>query len=383
MEASELRLEYVIAICGRTSLESRDGTTVPAVFEAAEEGEFMKSGNRSLLGVVGCGLLVFGWMAARAQVASGDGNSRYKGSNPLPRTSHENSLAKFDRDGGLVDSAVQDTGDEVHVLSPLIAFPETDEAAIVGSSGSGIGVVGDSRDQVGVKGMSIDNHAIVGISASHFGVRGETESSTGVGGIATTGNGIGGGSDGASGVFGLGKRAGVFAGNVLVNGDIAVTGFKFFRIDHPFDPTNQYLSHAAVESPDALNLYSGNVTTNSSGDATVELPSYFSSINRDFRYQLTVIGQFAQAIVANEIAKSRFTIKTDKPNVKVSWQVTGIRNDAWAKAHPIQVEQLKPEDERGTYQHPELFNQPEEKSLAWKLNPELMQEMRAIRARKH
>jgi hypothetical protein len=63
--------------------------------------------------------------------------------------------------------------------------------------------------------------------------------------------------------------------------------------------------------------------------------------------------------------------------------VTGIRNDAWAKAHPIQVEQLKPEDERGTYQHPELFNQPEEKSLAWKLNPELVQELRAIRARKH
>jgi hypothetical protein len=264
-----------------------------------------------------------------------------------------------------------------------VAFAETDEAAIVGSSGSGIGVLGDSRDQVGVKGTSVDNHAILGISASHFGVRGETESSTGVGGIATTGNGIGGGSDGASGVFGLGKRAGVFAGNVLVDGDIAVSGFKFFRIDHPFDPANQYLSHAAIESPEAINLYCGNVTTNSNGDATVELPSYFSSINRDFRYQLTVIGQFAQAIVANEIKNGRFTIMTDKPNVKVSWQVTGIRNDAWAKAHPIQVEQLKPEDERGTYQHPELFNQPEEKSLAWKLNPELVQELRAIRARKH
>ncbi len=344
----------------------------------------MKSRKRSLLGgAVGCGLLVFGWMAARAQIASGDRNSRHNGGNPLPRTSHENSLAKFDRDGGLVDSMVQDTGDEVHVLTPLLAFAETDEAAIVGSSASGIGVLGDSRAQFGVKGMSIDTHAIVGISASHFGVRGETESSTGVGGIAVTGNGIGGGSDGASGVFGLGKRAGVFAGNVLVDGDLAVSGLKLFRIDHPFDPANQYLSHAAMESPEALNLYSGNVTTNSSGDVTVELPSYFSSINRDFRYQLTVIGQFAQAIVADEIANNRFTIKTDQPNVKVSWQVTGIRNDAWARAHPLQVEQPKPEDERGTYQHPELFNQPEEKSLGWKLNPELMQELRAIRARKH
>ena len=27
------------------------------------------------------------------------------------------------------------------------------------------------------------------------------------------------------------------------------------------------------------------------------LPEYFSALNRDFRYQLTVIGQFAQAIM--------------------------------------------------------------------------------------
>jgi len=285
-----------------------------------------------------------------------------EGSNRLPQGGTENRLAKFDSQGGLVDSVVEDSGILVLVRSPLVV-----------------------RAQMGtaIDANSNDTHAILGTSANHFGVRGETESSTGVSGIAVTGNGIGGGSDGASGVFGLGKRAGVFAGAVLVDGDLGVSGQKAFRIDHPFDPANQYLSHAAMESPEALNLYSGNVTTNSSGDATVELPSYFSSINRDFRYQLTVIGQFAQAIVADEIANNRFTIKTDQPNVKVSWQVTGIRNDAWARAHPLQVEQPKPEDERGTYQHPELFNQPEEKSLGWKLNPELMQELRAIRARQH
>ncbi len=38
------------------------------------------------------------------------------------------------------------------------------------------------------------------------------------------------------------------------------------------------------------------------GRATITLPAYFSALNRDFRYQLTVIGQFAQAIVASEIA---------------------------------------------------------------------------------
>jgi hypothetical protein len=69
------------------------------------------------------------------------------------------------------------------------------------------------------------------------------------------------------------------------------------------------------------------VTADANGEAVVELPDWFEALNRDFHYQLTVIGQFAQAIVASEIANGQFTIKTDKPSVKVSWQVTGIRQD--------------------------------------------------------
>ncbi|MBO6516145.1 MAG: hypothetical protein JJ975_06315, partial [Bacteroidia bacterium] len=33
-----------------------------------------------------------------------------------------------------------------------------------------------------------------------------------------------------------------------------------------------------------------------------------------------------------------FVIKTDKPNVKVSWQVTGIRKDDYANDHRVEVE---------------------------------------------
>lgn len=104
----------------------------------------------------------------------------------------------------------------------------------------------------------------------------------------------------------------------------------------------------------------------------VTMPDWFEALNRDFRYQLTVIGTFAQAIVATEMANGSFSIKTDKPNVKVSWQVTGVRQDAWANAHRIPVEQLKPEKERGSYLHPELFGAPEEKSIAWARHPETM-----------
>jgi hypothetical protein len=39
----------------------------------------------------------------------------------------------------------------------------------------------------------------------------------------------------------------------------------------------------------------------------------------------------------------------------VSWQVTGVRQDAFAEAHPVIVEPDKAEGERGFYLHPELF----------------------------
>jgi len=146
----------------------------------------------------------------------------------------------------------------------------------------------------------------------------------------------------------------VIQGNLTVTGNIS-KGSGSFRIDHPLDPANKYLYHSFVESPDMMNIYDGNVVTNQFGLATVTLPAYFEALNRDFRYQLTVIGQFARAIVAREIAHNRFTIKTDRPGVKVSWQVTGIRRDAYANAHRIQVEVDKPESERGTYLHPGLF----------------------------
>jgi hypothetical protein len=106
------------------------------------------------------------------------------------------------------------------------------------------------------------------------------------------------------------------------------------------------------------NIYDGVVTTGADGLATVVLPDYFEALNKDFRYQLTVIGTFAQAIVKDEIAGNRFTIQTDKPNVKVSWQVTGIRHDAYAQAYPIPVEEQKPPSERGRYLSPELFGMP-------------------------
>jgi hypothetical protein len=160
-----------------------------------------------------------------------------------------------------------------------------------------------------------------------------------------------------------------FSGTVTI-ANLNVTGTLSkpsgsFKIDHPLDPANKYLYHSFVESPDMMNIYNGNISTDDSGLATVTLPDWFEALNQDFRYQLTVIGQFAQAIVASEISHNQFTIRTDRPNVKVSWQVTGIRHDAYANAHRIPTEVEKPADEQGHYLHPELFGAPAELAVGY------------------
>jgi hypothetical protein len=144
---------------------------------------------------------------------------------------------------------------------------------------------------------------------------------------------------------------------------LSVSGAKNFKIDHPLDAANKYLYRTSVESPDMKDIYDGTVITDDRGFAIVVLPNYFESLNRDFRYQLTVIGRFAQVIVAKEISHNRFTIRTNTPHVKVSWQVTGVRHDAYAEAHRSPVEVEKPAEERGHYLHPELFGASQDKAI--------------------
>jgi len=250
------------------------------------------------------------------------------------------------------------------------------------STGSGVsfGVRGESPRPNG-RGVEGQVTSTTGIT---FGVRGlsESNSGTGVYGWATATSGTTYGvygrvssPDGFAGYF-LGRsflsnRVGIgttspdqmlhVVGNATVTGSLSKGGGSF-KIDHPLDPKNKYLYHSFVESPDMMNIYNGNVVTDQSGSAEVELPDYFDSLNKDFRYQLTVIGAFAQAIVAEEIKDNRFLIATDVPGIKVSWQVTGIRDDAWARANRIEVEVPKAEHERGQYLHPEAFGVEQEES---------------------
>ena len=154
------------------------------------------------------------------------------------------------------------------------------------------------------------------------------------------------------GVVGKGSTwAGYFYGNVHVTGTLSKAAGSFM-IDHPLDPANKYLSHSFVESPDMKNVYDGVTTLDSNGEATVELPEWFEALNKDFRYQLTCIGGYAQVYIANEIRNNSFQIAGGKSGLKVSWQVTGIRQDPYANSHRIQVEKQKETEHIGKYLHP-------------------------------
>ena len=175
-----------------------------------------------------------------------------------------------------------------------------------------------------------------------------------------------------------GAYAGSFSGDVIISGVLTAPA-DAVKIDDPVDPAHKYMVHTAVASSELMNLYTGNVVTDDLGLATVQLPAWFESENADFRYQLTVIGRFAQAVVSKEIADHKFTVMTNAPHVKVSWQVTAVRQDPYAKAHPMTVEQVKPAAEKGFYLHPELYGQPEEKQTMWGRQPEAMREAKTAR----
>jgi hypothetical protein len=211
---------------------------------------------------------------------------------------------------------------------------------------------------------------------SGAGVRGEGQAfgvyalgATGVEGRSTlaNGNGIIGVADTGSlayGVWGISPSgyAGYFSGKVNVTGALTKAGGSF-KIDHPLAPAERYLSHSFVESPDMKNIYDGVAVLDEAGRARIELPEWFEALNRDFRYQLTCIGGYAPVYVAEEVSDNGFTIAGGTPGLRVSWQVTGIRQDPWANDNRIVVEEDKPAEEQGAYLYPQGYGAEEAASL--------------------
>ncbi len=172
-----------------------------------------------------------------------------------------------------------------------------------------------------------------------------------------------------------GSLAGAFSGDVVVAGTLS-KGAGSFKIDHPLDPANKYLYHSFVESPDMMNIYNGIATLASDGSVWITMPDWFEALNRDFRYQLTSIGAPGPNLyIAQTMKGNSFRIAGGAAGAQVSWQVTGIRHDAFANAHRIPVEEAKKGDDLGHYLHPGAFGKPVQKGIDYERLEALRQKM--------
>jgi hypothetical protein len=322
----------------------------------------------SIVAQDGTGLLVGGSETVAGNFTSG---GRITASSDIDAAGNVNGKILFATESLVTNGLVFSTG--LQASSANVGNGSAVVQAVASASGNaGItaGVFGASNSQTGrgLWGQTVgaNSTAVYGESfgGAATGVFGFNNSASGIGVDAVN-------DSGGDAIFAEatgGGFAAFFDGNVDVDGTLSKAAGSF-KIDHPLDPANKYLYHSFVESPDMMNLYNGTVTTDAQSKAIVDMPEWFEALNRDFRYQPTVMGQFAQAIIAREMVNHSFTIQTDKPNVKVSWQVTGIRHDVYANAHRIPVEEAKSEKERGFYLRPELFGAPAEKSIAAARHP--------------
>ncbi len=197
-------------------------------------------------------------------------------------------------------------------------------------------------------------------NSSYQAVRGDV---SGGGGTRYGVYGIATGTTGTNfGVYGSASGTGSFG--VYASGNLGASGTKPFQIDHPRDPANKYLYHYSSEGPEPLNVYSGNAVLDQRGEAVVDLPDYFESINKDYRYQLTPLeAAMPNLHVAQRIRGNRFRIAGGEPGLEVSWRVEATRNDRYVERYGAPVELDKPASQRGKYLHPELYGQPPEAGM--------------------
>ncbi len=293
-----------------------------------------------------------------------------------------NSIAVFERAGhGFISILTPDAsergilfGDPEFLANGAIVYnnPTVPDGFEFRTGGNNTNMVIDAAGNVGIgttapyfplEVVAVDG-AIFGKSTAgvgmNTGVLGQSSSTTGHGvfGRAQANTGF------CIGVLGSSSSPdgfGVYSsGNCHVSGTLSKSGGSF-KIDHPLDPENKYLQHSFVESPDMMNVYNGNVILDENGTVQVLLPDYFDGLNRDYRYQLTPMGAAMPNLhIAKEIANNSFRIAGGKARMKVSWQVTGIRQDPWAQANRIEVEPYKQPEDQGKYLNPELYGQPKE-----------------------
>jgi hypothetical protein len=380
-----------------TVLEAHNGTGTTGHLGSSDAGAYGEhsQGHRGLLGGEFSG--VFG--------LHGNGNTGDLGSSNYGAYGFSNTAAGVY--GGHNSGTIGTLGSGNHGVygehgNGHFGLLGSNDLGILGGHSSGnIGMLGSS--DYGAYGFSNNTAGVYGehnsgnsghLGSSDYGAYGRHSNGNagylggvnyGAQGTRGTNNGILGASD--TGVFGQAQGsnwAGYFSGHAHVTQNFSVGGTKNFKIDHPLDPAGKYLNHFSIESDEVLNVYSGTVHLNAQGEANVVLPAWMEALNINFRYQLTAIGAPGPNLyIAEELSDNQFKIAGGLPGMKVSWQVTGVRNDPAVQALKPAVEEEKPPRERGYYVHPQFYGQPQERSILWARDPELMRELQAVPVRPH
>lgn len=150
----------------------------------------------------------------------------------------------------------------------------------------------------------------------------------------------------------IGALALTFSGaGVKINGNLNVfgsltKGSGSFVIDDPLDPANKILYHSFVESPESKDIYDGLATLDINGEAHVALPQYFDALNGEVRYQFSALDQpMPNLYLKQEEKNNAFVIAGGVPGGTISWQLSGVRHDAYILKYPVKNEVWKGGDE--------------------------------------
>lgn len=239
---------------------------------------------------------------------------------------------------------------------------------------NGHGVVGagnnlDAGTLVGGSGVS-GTSSNVGV----FGYGNNTTNSVGVYGWSdATGTGVGVCGDDNN----VGEWGGVFSRDLYVAYNIDV-GNKSFLIDNPANPSEELLRYTCIESPEALLIYRGKVKLDANGEAIVEMPSYFKALaNEDnVTIQVTCVGR--PFPIGYDLGKDGNTfIVYGEANREVSWMLMADRDDPFIRTYGTDVVIKKDGSYKnikaGTYLHPELYGESQDKAYMNRYKQELKQ----------
>ena len=197
---------------------------------------------------------------------------------------------------------------------------------VEGFTGRGAGVWGGALSGVGVRGVSESDTGVFGTSHGFAGVAAISDSRW-FGAYAQAWNGTGLVAAGKRGLYAQGRPAGQFVGDVIVSGNLIVTGWKAAAITHR-DGSRRLLH--ALESPDARFEDFGRARLRD-GRAQVQLDPTFASVVRtdDYHVFITAEGESAGLYIARRTRRG-FEVREQgggQSSVDFSYRIVAKRRD--------------------------------------------------------